>query len=88
MRARNDPPAKPIKSEQIKLESVADYITTTPIAKAIAAKEKAEHIERVAAIVDSGDFSVAPFGGLPTNRAQILWRENGSMIAPGGIKYY
>ena len=82
-----DPPTEPIKSEQIKLESVANHIAATSITKAIAAKEKAEHIKRVVAIVEAGNYQFAPFGGLPSCRTRILWRANGSMITPGGIEY-
>ena len=63
VRARINPPC-----EQIKSESPKGYVTKTSIAKAIAAKEKAEHIERVAAIVDSENYAGVPFGGLQQNR--------------------
>ena len=52
LRARIDPPCEPIKSESPK-----DYVAKTSIAKAIATKERAEHIKRVAAIVVSGDYA-------------------------------
>ena len=55
-------------SKLIKEKSQEEYITTASIAKVIAAKEKAEHIERVAAVVESGDYAGAPFGGLPQYR--------------------
>ena len=79
VRALVDWPAEPIKSEQIKSESVANHIAATSITKAIAAKEKAEHIKCVVAIVEAGNYQVAPFGGLPSC-SRILWRANGSMI--------
>jgi hypothetical protein len=82
VRARVDPPA-----EQINSETVANHIGAISNAKAIAAEKKAEHIKRVVAIVEAGNYQVAPFGGLPSCRARILWRSNGSMITPGGIKY-
>ena len=43
--------------------------------------------KRFLAIVGAGNYHVAPFGGLPSCSARILWQANGSMITPGGIKY-
>ena len=69
-------PCKPIK-----LEFPEEHVTKKLIAKAIemAAKEKAGHINCVAAIVESGDYAVVPFGGLQQYRGQTLWRVNGTM---------
>ena len=82
VRAKLEPEAKltklsPFKSEQIKSKIVANHIATTSKAKAIAAKEKAKHAERVLAIVEAGHYQVAPVGGLPSRRARFLWRTNG-----------
>ena len=72
VRTRVDPPAEPIKSEQIKSEIVTNHIATTSNAKVYAAEKKAEHIKRVLAIVEAGYYQVALFGGLPSCRARIL----------------
>ena len=55
--ARIDPTRNPIKSE-----SVEDYVIKTLIANVIAEEEKIKHIERVAAIVESGGNALVPFG--------------------------
>ena len=87
VRARLGQKAEPIKSEQIKSEIVANHIATTSNAKAVAAEKKADYIKHVLAIVEAGNYQVAPFGGLPSCSARILRRANGLMITPGGIKY-
>ncbi len=55
--------------------------------KAINDKKKAEHIEKVTAIVKSGDYSVVPFDNLQHLQARVLWRVNGTRIMPDGFKY-
>ena len=71
----------PLRTRQL----ADDHVTATSIAKAITAKAK--HIERVAAIVESGNYAVVPFGGLPPYCTRLLWPVNGSMIAPDEIKH-
>ena len=53
----------------------------------MAAEKKAEHVKRVLAIVEAGDYTVAMFGRLPANSTRTLWQANGSMMILNGIKY-
>ena len=71
--------SSPIKSEQIRTDIVASHLAATSNAKAIAAEKKAqaEHIKRVVAIVEAGNYQVAILGGLPSCRAHISWKSNG-----------
>ena len=92
VRARAEPEAGtikscPIKSEQVKLETVTNHITAASNAKTVAEEKKAYHIKRAITIVEAGNYQVTPSGGLPSRRARILWRISGSMISPEGIKY-
>ena len=66
--------SRPIELEQVKLETVTNYISATSNAKNIAKERKANNIERAIAIVEAGNNQVAPFGGLPSQGARILWR--------------
>ena len=79
--------SSPIKSEPIKQELVTNHIALAPNAREIEAKIKAERVKRAIAIVEAGDYRVAMFGRLPANSASILWRADGMMITPKGIKY-
>ena len=56
---------RPIKSEQVKLETVTNYIAATSNAKIIAKERKADNIEHAIAMVEAGKYQVVPFGGLP-----------------------
>ena len=64
-----------------------NHIAETSNAKAVAEERKADNIKRAIAIVEAGNYQVAPFGGLPSLIARILWRVSGLIITPDGIKY-
>ena len=82
VRARIDPP-----KENMKTESSAAYVLRTSRVKiegmgkahAMEANEKTQHMERVAAMVATGDYHVVPFGGLPPNRSKIMARQYGGL---------
>ena len=66
---------------------MTNHIATTSNAKTVEEEKKTNHIKRVIAVVEAGNYQVAPFGGLALWRARILGQMSGSMITPEGIKY-
>jgi hypothetical protein len=63
------------------------YSAKTMADKAIDDKRKAEHIEKVVAIVEAGYYTVVPFGNLLHLQAPILWYVNGTRIMVDGYRY-
>jgi hypothetical protein len=49
--------------------------------------DKAKRIGPVAAIVATGDYDILTLRGLPPNCSKIIWRMNGTVKSPSGIKY-
>ncbi len=48
----------------------------------------AEHKERVANLIASGDYHVVPMGGPPNLRCKIIWRDDGTVKTPvDGFQY-
>ena len=69
------------------METVTNHIAATSNAKTVEEEKKAYNIKRAIAIVEAGNYQVAPFGGLPSRRARILWRMSRSLITSEGINY-